>query len=217
MNGETKSKVILGCVVVMVFAWVWLVSQRAAWTMDNSPVVYLECLPRDTYGELEDHLPEWGFLGLEIVAHYDSERHLWSAQHGYDCGNFGPWHLQPPDPFELNVTSDTECPWDDDPQWRDWMIAIGYSDHSAELQANAWIDIVGPTVGIALAKGASNQEAAGIAAMCNSGPAHVRRWAAERDTWELMALIDAYLDHRDTAHRRRRVYRILGRYWDSTP
>ena len=178
-----------------------------------SPVVHLECLPRDTYRELEDHLPDWGFIGLEIVAHYDEDRHLWSGQDGFDGGSFGPWHLQQADPFDLGVTSRFESPWTDDPEWRDWMIAIGYSDHSAELQATAWLDIVEPVVSDASAErpGLSEGELAGIAAMSNSSPARTRTWGRATG-WDVHQMLELYLDfHNHSLTKQRRVERIRSR------
>lgn len=211
-------KDICGCLALFLFiAGVGLLltpcdARAASEGVSYSPVVHLECLPRDTYRELEDHLPDWGFAGLEIVAHYDDDRHLWSAQDGFDGGSVGPWHLQQPDPFDLGVTCSSEIPWED-PDWRDWTIAIAYSDHSARLQAAAWLDIVGPVVSDASAErpDLTEGELAGIAAMSNSSPARTRTWGRATG-WDVDAMLELYLDFHDHSPTKvRRVERIRRR------
>lgn len=196
------------CFILMISLLLYLITDCEAQAMAFSPMVYPECQDR-SLNELIDHLPDWGWRAVEIIGH--GERSLTDLNESTDgdCGNVGVFHLQPPDGLNLNRTAVTECPASDQ-EWVWWTLSLLYSEYSAELQADAWLDIVGPTVMIAIENDATTEEAAGIAAMCNSGPAHVRRWAAERETWELTVLIDAYLDHRDTSHRRRRVARIIG-------
>lgn len=213
-------KDICGCLALFLFlAGVVLLTpcdaRAASEGVSYTPVIRLECNERDTYSELRELLPPWAFKGLEIVAHYSDNRQLWSAQDGGDCGNFGPFHLQGPDPFDLGVISRTDCPWADDAEWRDWMVAFGYSEYSARLQAAAWLDIVGPVVSDASAErlDLTEGEMAGIAAMSNSSPARTRTWGRQHG-WNLELMLAEYLDfHNHSATKLRRVARIRSHLW----
>ncbi len=156
-------------------------------------------------------ISDWEMLAIEIIT-ADTDKGIANVVET-DCGATGIFHLQPPDPLDAGLTTSDDCPIEDD-GWRESLDGYLYSPYSVALQVRAWRRIVGPAVQFARNHGLEGEELAVVASIANStgssGAQALMSLVYRRDRQlKIPALLDAYIEDRDTPHRRARAQRLL--------
>jgi hypothetical protein len=169
------------------------------------PMIWYECLSRDTLRDLERAgATTWELMAVRAITR-DGESKGPVDLVMTDCGAHG-WAHFSPERLDLNLSHVTECPYDD-PEWRHAVLAVLYSERSGALTLAAWRRIIAPALYEAQRHGWRRAELALAAAVANTAPTLLVR-LGEECSWSSACVAHRYA--RGNEHRARRITWLTG-------
>lgn len=191
--------------------WIVLLTRLACACV--CPVLWPECQDRDVFRDLQAVAGEAGecnltpptdveWQAIEAVVYGGRMARTPVDLHRQDCGAMGWAHWQPPDPWSVGIEAKRECAYQD-PEWRDWTMALMYSDWSGPLSLMAWRERTSLVRSMSRRAGWHDDNIAMALAMANSTGQRGFIEMAEQCAWKVPCVVLEYVG--DSAHRRRRI------------